>query len=381
MKKRILIFTLMSSLFLGSQVYAATSDVNDGNMYIQTEHVTDDFSEYANRNFLNLLQAKMLQDGLDMADATSYSLGSPFSILNKETDIQSFYYPVLKDNKVQYTYVLSKDNETFIGQLSEFLANELQGLLDNNVTSKENPITFFSTSGDIFYNLDNQDILLYSAPIENKVTEEEIKKNDFNNLDLEVINIEEEQEFDISNDLSVSNPFSRKVNTGYNYSLIDFTISETQKQENWCAAYSAAAILNNKNDKRPTNASTIMKWKYGNLPYDTLKNKAISQSDLVKYANTKKVYPKLVNSRLTLGEVKNQINKGNAIYAGAQGTGGYLGNRHALVILGWIKPIDREDMYYVWNPWWTYTSVIEVKNNTLPVPGGSWVWDNTITNW
>lgn len=102
---------------------------------------------------------------------------------------------------------------------------------------------------------------------------------------------------------------------------------------------------------------------------------------MVKYANTKKVYPKLVNSRLTLGEVKNQINKGNAIYAEAQGTEGYLGNRHALVIFGWIKPIDREDMYYVWNPWWTYTSVIEVKNNTLPVPGGSWVWDNTITNW
>lgn len=167
---------------------------------------------------------------------------------------------------------LSKDNETFIGQLSEFLANELQGLLENNVTSKENPITFFSTSGDVFYNLDNQDFLLYSAPIENKVTEEEITKNDFNNLDLEVINLEEEQDFDISNDLSVSNPFSRKANTGYNYGLIDFTISETQKQENWCAAYSAAAILNNKNDKndkRPTNASTIMKWKYGNLPYDT----------------------------------------------------------------------------------------------------------------
>lgn len=232
----------------------------------------------------------------------------------------------------------------------------------------------------MYYRYNDTDTLLYEAPSEVTSGSSSLDEEDFDDFEKDISVINEPQEIIDTKELPKKN--ARSVSTAPNYSMINFKISETQKpKEQWCAAYVVGGILNNKNSKISTNASTIMKWKHGNLSYTTLKDKSISQDDLIKYGNTKKVYPKKVSRKLSIAEVRNQLNKGNAVYAGAYGSGSYQGKRHAFAIYGWINYEKGVDAYYVWNPWWNYPCVIDASKGTLPVNGGSFTWDSTITNW
>ncbi len=49
---------------------------------------------------------------------------------------------------------------------------------------------------------------------------------------------------------------------------------------------------------------------------------------------------------------------------------------------GWVNQGGYQT-YYVWNPWYNYPTVISANAGpvTIPVPGGGFTWDNTITNW
>ncbi|HAZ9701225.1 TPA: peptidase C47, partial [Enterococcus faecium] len=57
-------------------------------------------------------------------------------------------------------------------------------------------------------------------------------------------------------------------------------------------------------------------------------------------------------------------------------------SRHALALFGWVNQGGYQT-YYVWNPWYNYPTVISANAGpvTIPVPGGGFTWDNTITNW
>ncbi|MGK4109918.1 hypothetical protein AB0X59_12670, partial [Enterococcus cecorum] len=90
-------------------------------------------------------------------------------------------------------------------------------------------------------------------------------------------------------------------------------------------------------------------------------------------------YSTLFDSRF---KTLQQNRKGNAIYMGTAGYGNYSNSRHALALFGWVNQGGYQT-YYVWNPWYNYPTVISANAGpvTIPVPGGGFSWDNTITNW
>lgn len=113
-----------------------------------------------------------------------------------------------------------------------------------------------------------------------------------------------------------------------------------------------------------------------------IESKSLNQDQIIKYANYCGVYPKKVARILNLSEVQTQLRKGNAIYMGTAGYGNYSNSRHALALFGWVNQGGYQT-YYVWNPWYNYPTVISANAGpvTIPVPGGGFTWDNTITNW
>lgn len=159
---------------------------------------------------------------------------------------------------------------------------------------------------------------------------------------------------------------------------INWKVTETQGANSWCGAYAAAMILNNKNDARPTKVADMTKWgKKG-------KNDAFSDDDLIRYANTRGVYPKKLSRPTTWNETLVQLRKSNAVWGAWQSQ---VNTWHAVDITGTFSEnamSGRKNGYIIWNPWRTYTEIIDASPKQIKYIANTdrtYTWRKSITNW
>lgn len=362
--------------FLGVGYGVDTTYAANDSTYIATEVVNDDIKDYANGNFYNILNATLTFEKNEENVISDFELGEPFLLLDKDSNLESYYFPVKNAGEIVYTYVLSKDeNSNIFGQMSKFLAEELQKISEENVTDVNNPITLFSEKGDIYYSLKNERTLIYESPGKTKSLTNDVTDEDITNFSENVIDIAENEDYSI--------PIMSRANVSSdaNHVMIDFKITETQGDQPWCAAYVAAAALRNKKNPIGVSAYGMMKMTFPKLSDKQLFDTAISREQIKSFANKNGSYPTITNGPLSKGQVRQQLKNSSAVYAGGPGTGAYKGGRHAWDIYGWVTYGPGIDVYYAWNPWNSYPVTMDANSNTLNVPGGSFKWDVSMSGW
>ena len=373
------IFSLMIGIF--SIGVCNTYASENSNFNINSQPIEEQAINFAKTDFEHSIISILLMENNTETDI-NYALGSPFKILDREdgenTANSSIFFPVFSDadNTIKYVYIVKKNtNGEYSGSISQFLARELQNLVNSNVTDT----TLFFQDNSIYYSDNGQIKPLWKSPLsteKNGVSSFTEKNNLISvNIKNKIKNFSKKQNFPAIKRV-------KSVSSGDNFIMINWRIAETQTSFPWCAAYVEAAILCNKTDVRATSARAIMHYTYPNLSSSQIESKSLNQDQIINYANYLGVYPKKVARILYLSEVQAQLRKGNAIYMGAAGYGNYANKRHALALFGWVNQGGYQT-YYVWNPWYTYPTVISANTGpvTIPVPGGGFTWDNTITNW
>ncbi|HFQ0417688.1 TPA: C47 family peptidase, partial [Enterococcus faecium] len=374
-KKKIylgLLFSLMIGIFsIGiTNTYAS----ENSNFNINSQPIEEQAINFAKTDFEHSITSILLMENNTETDI-NYTLGSPFKMLDGEnTANSSIFFPVFSDadNTIKYVYTVKKNtNGEYSGSISQFLAKELQNLVDSNITDT----TLFFQDNSIYYSDNGQIKLLWKSPLstEKNGVSSLTEKNDLISVNIKnkIKNFSKKQNFPAVKRV-------KSVSSGDNFIMINWRIAETQTSFPWCAAYVEAAILCNKTDVRATSARAIMHYTYPNLNNSQIESKSLNQDQIIKYANYCGVYPKKIARILNLSEVQTQLRKGNAIYMGTAGYGNYSNSRHALALFGWVNQGGYQT-YYVWNPWYNYPTVISANAGpvTIPVPGGGFTWDNT----
>lgn len=377
MKKIILTLVFSSLLLFGGTVYAES----ENSLIIESQSIPLTADNYATEKLGMYLSATLGIEN-EKTNITDYQLGTPFKMINEENEEEgTALYPVMYQDTIRFVFYVRKTDGEYSGTLSKFLADELQFIKDQSISTIENPITFHEKNKDIFYESNGTIHKIYTSPIrpenEEAVTDTVLidSKKEISNL--ETINTLEEIEFTVNNTDS-NKPLGRSTLIDKANNRINWSVTETQGSSSWCSAYAAAMILNNKNDKRPTSVAQIVSW--GKKPSD----KGFSDDEIIKYANTRGVYPYKVNRIMNWNEVVTEVRKSNAIWGAWRGTGNYKGAYHAIDVIGtyYENTFGEFKGYWVWNPWYKSIDLVEAKSSVVySVPNGSFIWERSVTNW
>ncbi|MGM0218503.1 staphopain A [Enterococcus sp. AZ126] len=270
---------------------------------------------------------------------------------------------------------MKDENGKYTTKLSKMLVDELNFLKRKDFSKGISLIA--SENGDIYYENDGEITLLWSSPEAlsegNQTDPENVLLEKVKNSDLEIINLNESLEYNVDG-IKLRSTTVDKFGT-----RINWKISETQGDDKWCIAYAAAMILNNKNDARPTKASDIGKWgKRG-------KNVGFTDDEMVKYANTRGVYPKLLSRPTTWSETITQLRKSNGVLGVWESQ---VHTWHAIDITGTYMSDTangRKNVFVIWNPWRTYVELIDAPTNKpikyIANSDRTYTWRRSITNW
>ncbi|MPQ21233.1 C47 family peptidase [Carnobacterium divergens] len=381
MKKFILPLLFGSLLMFGGTAYADESD----ELVIESQRIPESADTYAKETFGNFLNATIYneskQSNIDF-NLADYKLGNSFKMIDGEdNETGTILFPVMYKETIKYIFFVRKVEDNYSGTLSSFLAPELQKIKNENINDNSedsHAITFYEKNKDIYYEKNGQLTKIFTSPTRPNIEEDatnEIFSSEKNELEnLEKINVLDNTNFN-TNEFSNSIPQQRSTHSDKFGVRINWTVNEVQNGNPWCAAYSAANILNNKNDKRPTSAAQIAAWAGRSA------NQGISRLDLIRYANSRGVYPREAGV-LTWNQITTEVMKSNAVYGGWTGAGrDYAGSSHAINIIGTYSENGFKG-YWISNPWYKTIDLVTANSKVVSVvPGGSFTWVSSITNW
>lgn len=353
---------------------------------INSQIVKENIKFFAEQNvafyldgYVNFLEGRKINTG-------EYSLENPFELINENGEEKTVVFPITLDHQIVYTmFVNELADGTITAKITQTLVDKL-----NEANSKEEStsLTFFEKNGDILCEENGKIDDVYVNPDKDYLNEQvsdEVLLNEKDSMDLEEIQFD--KELPIEAPKTASN-LTRGITNNPTMTLINWFITETQGPEPWCAAYAVTMILNNKNDKRTTKVSDIVNW--GKKNANNGGKDGFTENEMIRYATTRGGYPKFVNRVLSKNEIYDQLLKSNAVYARW-----YRGkisdkNYHALDIIGIVKqPIWNQITgqnvgYIVWNPWYDYTEMVSANdpnNISYSIPGRTYKWWQTVTNW
>lgn len=381
-------------MVLGLLIYGNTEAfASNQELYIESGVVSDSHDDYTKAHLAAQLEAILLVDSKGKNDINEYSLGKGFHVLNnfEDEEYRTIIYPIYYQEEIVYTYMVKKSIEgSFSDQLSQAMVPELNELISKHLDETQ-PVKLFSSGYDIYYVIGNDEpVLLFESPLEAPESISDSAKDvliDILEESTEVLDISDETEYV----LPLPSKLTRGVTSNATHALVDLPIYENQAQVNngqnsWCMGYALSAIVNAKRGTRALTAETVMRYFFPKATGDAFfNNGGISCPDVVNFTKSQLgMNPYTVNRPLTLAESKNEFNKGNPVFVFAKVI--YDSNAkydyHGLVAHGWFSPTAGQDLYYIWNPWYPNSSIVNggVKSPTLPFVGGEFKWETSIRN-
>lgn len=374
-KNWILLVICLSSVFSGS----LTAYALEGELNVSTTLVSEDIKTYSKENISYYLSGILAFENKNM-HSNDYNMLEPFQMVSEGNGNKTSIFPITENGIVKYVFYINKSKDgTYNTKISKFLADEIENLRNDNLNNES--ISFIEKNGDIYIEKNEKIDKIYTLPIRPEI--EDLSNSDSLKQEIELAETENtaiEPITDIS-PLPLAN-ISRSVTSNSYGVRIDWLVHETQGRNNWCSAYAAAMILNNKNDIRLTKVADMVKWgKKGTWD-------SFSYTDIIKYANTRGVYPYYVGRPMRWGEVETQAKKSNAIWGAWEGVSGEVkGKWHAIDVIGtyqapiWGQIGAKQTAYFVWNPWYSTPELCNSTTNTYYIVGGSFVWRYSVTNW
>ncbi len=296
-------------------------------------------------------------------DIDSIIVGHPFTIeKEKEEDIDVYYFPIFENGKIILTYRVYFDTitDSYVGIMGDYLAEELNTF--GGITSANEPLLLYMDNSNVCSLFGGNNAVIWEDPFGGMPLNVVHGKKAHN-----VINIIEPIEY-------VSTATTR-ASSSY---LCELDMLESQKAEQWCAAFAASSILRYKGAGSTVTAKAMVSWAHPDTSETELPDVGISRAEIVKYAK-ELGYVSTTESSTTLSSstvVSELSTYDTPIYAGCYGTGNYIKARHALVIAGYD---DSSSAYTVWNPWRKSYETMPYDTLTYKVNSSStFVWDVTI---
>lgn len=122
-------------------------------------------------------------------------------------------------------------------------------------------------------------------------------------------------------------------------------------------------------------AIDIMRWYFPSVPYSTLKNYSLTDTQIVNYAWKKGSYAVKVDYALSREEIMEEIVGQRMIYAGCRNVN--KSTMHAMVVYGYTK----DKYYYLWNPWGELLTTPMSSSDIYTYDQIHYYWEDSIKNW
>lgn len=361
----LLVFSLLFSLGLNTTAV----DTTNTQLYVYSQECPVAAIEYAGSAFQRHLCTSVNGGSFSVGD--TITLGSPFTISSSQYNAEIYYFPVITNNKVVATFRVflddsrsSENNElVYTGSMSPFLAKELNSLMGK--TSVEDPaLLYFDDNDNIMSFVSGNTELLLSNPTSTS-------------------SISSAEPTAFSETLLVVSPFTA-LNTISSTDLISphspsrylsLNVIETQGQNSWCYAYSAATIIRYcKGYSSSPTAYDIMKLSYSN---PTTSN-YLSAGDVVSAAYSYGLYPTYVGSVYEDSYAEIEANR-PVFIRGASMNRDAASEYHGMVIRGYDL---NSRAYSVWNPWYYFYETMDMDTHMYTATNGSkFLWVGTIYGW
>ena len=359
--------------------YAAQKS-NQLEINVKNDKVPQKVQNLAQQQYKGYAQALDKQKNSQTGD---YQLGEAFKIykFNGEED-NSYYYPVLKDDKIIYTLTISPKNEADLKQskenanysvkISNFIAKDLEEIKD-----KHTNITILTDEKGFYFEENGQVRLVKATPLPTNIKNKENSQHMSSHLKQQLkatsepTKINENQAAEANQDNQVQ----------YENTLKNFKIREQQFDNSWCAGFSMAALLNATKNTDKYNAHDIMRTLYPNVSEEELPQFSTNPHQMIKYGNSQGrdiQHQTGMPSSNQLDQLTND-NKGAMILAHSgenNPNDPHLG--HAMAVVGNAK-INNEDKLIFWNPWDTDLSIQDADSNLLHLSfNRDYTWDDTM---
>ncbi len=359
MKRIISIFMTMIILMLSCVVATANSFVDSNtnqNAFMLTETCPQDVVDFAKTSI----------DSFPYMNEYANSqivLGEPFTLTNEKINNTVYYFPVIIDGEIEYTYRIFYSNG-WQYVLSECLADEL------NYAAEHSTIT----APTIIYLNDDDNIVVQNQNYESIFVVESVSDNVIASSTSEIlpyseaiVKLKENKTTKTINsfssikvvDDSTASTYSAKASSAKSKYLSP-TIREQQGSLPWCAAYVTAFIVS---------------YKTGTAYYarevaqfaGASESEGISISKCVKFAKDKG----LSNTRQTIFDASDntmmkQIDNNCPVYVGANNKN--TDGSHALAVIGYSWSGSAITNWRIWNPW--YNSFENISSREYTAPNG-----------
>ena len=333
----------------------AQSDVSG--IYIETTPVSNKILTYAKDNFS--IVAASIYDSIQTGDivgsrSADICFGEPFTINSIA------YFPVMQKSGIIALLAII-DDAYLSWSLSRGFSSSLNDL---KYTEKNSPAKLVTERGNIFALCKGNKYQLTNYPQTSSV-DASVDRNMGTTVNLrKIIHIER-------------NRLHRKLislrNTPYKNLSLD--LKEVQGEDNWCAAYSEAAILRYMGYAN-VYAPSIIHFFYPSSPKPALE--CLSDTNVIDYANLKGSHPRYSAGTLLDSQVRKEIDNSRPIYLKCQGNEAAHKDWHAVVLRGYNV---NQMTYSIWNPWEQCYVTISRTGRRFAGNGGYFTWKETIYDW
>lgn len=350
--KNLFICVFVFGLLFGYSYINVNATESNNEFVIDSEKVPESAIEYIKSELTNILEAEKLDDNFDV------KISNPFTIYSKYKDVPIYNFLISQNSRVisvikiidkgsgDYTWQTSKGY--LVDKFNEFnyKTGTFKFKFEESINSRPELICEESTNPVNVVNL-----------------KEAFKIVDKNNL----YNINEKIHANLKN-------FNlRSENYPYE-KLLPIKPTESQGAESWCAAYAAATILSYELTQ-DIKAIDIMRWYFPSVPYSTLKNYSLTDTQIVNYAWKKGSYAVKVDYALSREEIMEEIVGQRMIYAGCRNVN--KSTMHAMVVYGYTK----DKYYYLWNPWGELLTTPMSSSDIYTYDQIHYYWEDSIKNW
>ena len=356
-------------MFFRFRCLSSAEESQVSSKYIQTSAIPSDIIQYAQNNV-----NRFISSDSETTANSAYSLGSPFSLENYNTESTVYYFPIICQNSIVATFRVAKYNGVCSGVYSSVLVEEL-----NNIKSTEtNPCYFYADSKSIYMVQNNNVDVVYTTSADN-VSEPLLARSaasiQFNAVDcMSVISsgIRATKTDPVSARSLSSNPsFYTVANAESKCS------DETQGSEPWCAAYVAAFIVRCRTNSSSPTAAAVMATVYPGKTPAELQELSLYDSDARMYYQGRGYTATLGYTRINNANVQSFILANKPIHLLCANV--VQGANHSLSLVGYNTP---NQTYKIWNPWYSFLELMDQTTFIYVAPNGTqykWVGQITVS--
>lgn len=342
MKKKIMSLVLALALCLGLAVPAfAVSERTS--LYVCSSDISGQ-EEYATAKLSSFIRAY----GHNI-DTSSFALGRGI-LVDDPNDLEKVLFPVWNTGNIVATLlVITVEDGVYQGSYSEIYAEQLNAL--KNIPTESSPLFLVVNDGRFYAVISDQ---WYDL---NGIAGKYITQDPVPDAGLDVIDAAETLSYSVYPQTRIPSAHSKTFKQVY----------QQPDQGGYCYAYALATILLNMGYTEYVPSDII----------NFVGSTGASKEQLADYLASKGLSCTYKNEDgyLSYESVQRAIYSGSScIYIGAQRTTEML--FHAFVLIGYADD-GLNKTYRIWNPWYTYTQVIDAETRIIPTKDSrTYIWNN-----